>query len=252
MRRYAVFVVIFAVSILIGIQEVQIVDANPLPPNWMASMTINIQSPLNGVINDLPLLVNFSAQSSPVFYLSDTETDSYTGDFFYVLDGQSMSYGGTKIANTQMIVTSQNKHQFSGQTYIPNLIEGPHNITVYWGASSNNRIYYDESWSVSIQFYVLNENPSPTPKITLTPNSPVPSPSSSQTSKPNLTPSPVPTSSQMPTLFPTLTPITTSTQVSSNYLLDQVFLIAIAIVIAIVAVALISLVYFRRRRNDKP
>jgi len=248
MRRYAVFAVIVAVSILIGIQEVQIVDANPLPPNWMASMTINIQSPLNGVINDLPLLVNFSAQSSPVFHLSGTQTDGYTGDFFYVLDGQSMSYGGTKIANTQMTVTSQNKYQFSGQTYIPNLIEGPHNITVYWGASINNRIYYDESWSTTIQFYVINENPSPTPKTTLTPNPPIPSPSPSLTSKPNLTQSPVPTS-QTPTPFPTPPPITTPTQVSSNYLLDQVFLTAIAIVIAIVAIASTSLVYFRRRRG---
>jgi hypothetical protein len=248
-RRYAVFAVIF-VSLLIGIQAFEVADANPLPPNWMASMTITIHSPLKGVINDLPLLVNFSAQSSPVFYLSDTQTESYTGDFFYVLDGQSMSYGGTKIANTQMTVTSQNKHQFSGQTYIPNLIEGPHNITVYWGASSSNRIYYDESWSTSIQFYVINENPSPspTPKTTLTPNSPIPSPSPSPTSKPNLTQSPVPTS-QTPTPFPTLTPITTPTQVSSNYLLDQVFLTAIAIVIVIVAVAIVSLFYFRRRKG---
>jgi hypothetical protein len=235
-------------ALVVGIQVVEVVDANPLPPNWMASMTITIHSPLKGVINDLPLLVNFSAQSSPVFYLSDTQTDSYTGDFFYVLDGQSMSYGGTKIANTQMIVTSQNKHQFSGQTYIPNLIEGPHNITVYWGASINNRIYYDESWSTSIQFYVINENPSPTPKTTLTPNSPIPSPSPSPTSKPNLTQSPVPTS-QTPTPFPTPTPITTPTQVSSNYLLDQVFLTAIAIVIVIVAVASIALVYFRRSKG---
>ena len=250
-RSYAVFAVVFAISVLIGIQAVEVVDANPLPPNWMASMTITIQSPLKGVINDLPLLVNFSAQSSPVFYLSGTQTDSYTGDFFYVLDGQSMSYGGTKIANTQMTVTSQNKHQFNGQTYIPNLIEGPHNITVYWGVSSNNRIYFDESWSTTIQFYVINENPSPspTPKTTLTPNSPIPSPSPSPTSKPNLTQNPVPTSSQIAIPFPTPTPITTPTQVSSNYLLDQVFLTAIAIVIAIVAVASILLVYFRRRKG---
>jgi hypothetical protein len=211
-------------------------------------MTITIQSPINGVINDLPLLVNFSAQSSPVFYLSGAQTDSYTGDFFYVLDGQSMSYGGTKIADTQMTVTSQNKHQFSGQTYILNLIEGPHNITVYWGASSNNRIYYDESWSTNTQFYVINENPSPTPKTTLTPNSPIPSPSPSPTSKPNLTQSPVPTS-QTPTPFPTLTSITTPTQVSSNYLLDQILLTAIAIVIIILAIVSISLVYFRRRKG---
>ncbi len=250
-RSYAAFAVVFAISVLIGIQAVEVVDANPLPPNWMASMTITIQSPLKGVINDLPLLVNFSAQSSPVFYLSGAQTNSYTGDFFYVLDGQSMSYGGTKIANTQMTVTSQNKHQFNGQAYIPNLIEGPHNITVYWGASSNNRIYFDESWLTTIQFYVINENPSPspTPKTTLTPNSPIPSPSPSPTSKPNLTQNPVPTSSQIAIPFPTPTPITTPTQVSSNYLLDQVFLTAIAIVIAIVAVASILLVYFRRRKG---
>jgi hypothetical protein len=240
---------ILVVSLLIGIQAVEIVEANPLPPNWMASMTITIQSPLKGVINDLPLLVNFSAQSSPVFHLSDTQTDGYTGDFFYVLDGQSMSYGGTKIADTQMIVTSQNKYQFNGQTYIPNLIEGPHNITVYWGASSNNRIYYDESWSTTIQFYVINENPSPTPKTTLTPNSPVLSPSPSPTSKPNLTQSPVPTSSQMPTPSPTLTSITTPTQVSSNYLLDQILLTAIVSVIVIVAVTSVSLIYFRSRKG---
>jgi parallel beta-helix repeat protein len=92
-------------------------------------------------------------------------------------------------------------------------------------------------------------NPMPTPIPSLTPNSPIPSSTPSPTSKPNLTPSSVPSSSQMPTPFPTLTSITTPTQVSSNYLLDQILRTAISIAIAVVVVASISLVYFRRRKG---
>ena len=50
-KRNAVFALLFVVSLLIGIQAVEVVDANPLIPAWMASMTIAIQSPSNVTIH---------------------------------------------------------------------------------------------------------------------------------------------------------------------------------------------------------
>ena len=63
-RRYAVFTVIFAVSILIGIQAVEVVDANPVP--WQSTPnqdrpTLTIETPQNQTtynVKDIP--INFT------------------------------------------------------------------------------------------------------------------------------------------------------------------------------------------------
>ncbi len=128
-------------------------------PSWMASMTVIIQSQSNETHNGLPLLVKFSAKSNPVFYLSGTQTHAWTGDFFDVLDGQSMRYSGYKIVNTQMTENSPQKpyydiHNFSGQAYLTDLTEGTHNITIYWGVGRSSDILYNPSWSATSQFYV--------------------------------------------------------------------------------------------------
>jgi hypothetical protein len=150
---------ILLLSLFTVLQVVEVVNANPLPPSWMASMTINIQSPSNESHNGLPLLVKFSAKSNSVFYLSGTQTHAWTGDFFYVLDGQSMRYSGNKIVNTQMTENSSQKpyydiHNFSGQAYLTDLTEGTHNITIYWGVGRSIDILYNPSWSATSQFYV--------------------------------------------------------------------------------------------------
>src|SRR5512135_557556 len=119
-RRIALFTVIFAISILIGMQVVEVVDANPLPPSWMnPKMRITIQSPQNGTDNALSVFVNFTAQSSGGFSLSDNQTQDWIRAFFYVLDGQNMSSSGTNFTESQLTAThptdKDHYYDFSGQ-----------------------------------------------------------------------------------------------------------------------------------------
>jgi hypothetical protein len=98
-RRYAIFAVVFAVSIFIGIQAVEVVTANPIPYPATPSPekpTLTIETPQNGAsysnINSLAL--NFSV-AKPISWCIDY-------DFFYnlgqitgidvVLDGNLSSY----------------------------------------------------------------------------------------------------------------------------------------------------------------
>jgi hypothetical protein len=135
------------------------VNANPLPPPWMGWMEITIENPLNETYG-LPVLVKFSAQSFPIYYLSGTQTSGYTGDFFYALDGQDMTSMGVKIENVEMIQDISQKpyknfHNFTGQVYLSDLTPGVHNITIYWGFELNtNDILYNVAWSRSSQFSV--------------------------------------------------------------------------------------------------
>jgi hypothetical protein len=68
-RRYAIFVVVFAVSLLIGIQVVEVVDANPVPwpstPN-QEKPTLTIESPVNYARygSEVPLDFNVTAPES--------------------------------------------------------------------------------------------------------------------------------------------------------------------------------------------
>ncbi len=138
---------------------IKTVDANPLPPSWMGYVDITIESPLNETYG-LPVLAKFSAYSPPYYYLSGTQTSGWTGDFFYVLDGQDMGYSGIKIKNVEMVQDSsrhpyKNLHNFTGQTYLTELTPGMHNITIYWGfEQSTNNIRYNPTWSRSSQFSV--------------------------------------------------------------------------------------------------
>ena len=66
-RRYAVFAVIFAVSILIGIQAVELAEANPVP--WLSTPnlekpTLTIETPQNYTTYDVGNIpVNFTVST---------------------------------------------------------------------------------------------------------------------------------------------------------------------------------------------
>jgi hypothetical protein len=168
----------FLVSLLAGMQSVEVVEANPLPPSWMnPKMTITIESPQNGTENVLSIFVNFTAQSSGHFSLSDNQTQDWIKSFFYVSDGQNMSSSGIRFAEIQTTginpVNSDYPYSFSGQAYLTNLTDGIHSITVYYGVlvnvgTSNEFIAYNASWSATSQFYVITKNSSPTPSPSLT------------------------------------------------------------------------------------
>ena len=168
----------FLISLVAGTQSVEVVEANPLPPSWMhPKMAITIQSPQNGTDNALPVFVNFTAQSSGHFSLSDNQTQDWIRAFYYVLDGQNMSSSGINFTETQLTGTyptdSDHYYDYSGQAYLTNLTAGIHSITVYYGVLINNAfIVYNASWSATSQFYVVTENPSPTLSPTPSPSTP--------------------------------------------------------------------------------
>jgi hypothetical protein len=65
-RRYALFAVIFAVSLLIGIQAVEIVDANPVNHHSLAIMVNTIQSTSNVTITpSFPQTTELSVSEDP-------------------------------------------------------------------------------------------------------------------------------------------------------------------------------------------
>jgi LPXTG-motif cell wall-anchored protein len=162
-RRYALFAVVFAVSLLIGIQVVEVADANPFPQFLKGAMEINIQFPSNAINYSYSSNhVVFNANASNIFYLSNANQNgnqNYSGDFFYILDGGDRTFSGTKIENVQMNTTSS-RHIFTGQFYLTNLAEGYHTLTVYWGVRvDNGRILNTQELSGISHFYYSPQFP---------------------------------------------------------------------------------------------
>ena len=157
-------------------------------------MAGNIQSPQNGTISAIPVFVNFIAEG--LWFPSNAINQS----FFYVLDGQNMSYG-TKFTEIQYplegIPTSIDGqwYDYSGQVNLNNLNDGPHNITVYYGIYDGDILCYNASSSATSQFYVGTETPS-SPLFT-----PIPSPS----------PTPTPSIPEFPTTILAMTLLMTAT-----------------------------------------
>jgi hypothetical protein len=147
------------------IMAVGVTEANPLP--WLnPRITITIQSPLNGTSHDLPVFVNFTAQCSWEFTLSDSSIQDWIKAFYYVLDGQDMSSSGTNFTEIQLTAKhpadKDYYYEYNGQAYLTNLTDGSHSVTVYYGAlinadSPNEFIAYKEVWSATSQFYVNTE-----------------------------------------------------------------------------------------------
>jgi hypothetical protein len=177
-------------AFVVGIQAVEVANANPIPWAFNPQMTVSILSPQNGTINSLPILVSFTSEADNQFSVSDNTSEEWVRSFFYVIDGQDMNMGmrfeGTK---TTIIYDENGTKQgfnFEGQAYLTNLADGPHNITVYYGAvnkisyvgTPQESIYYrsidyNPTWQATAQFYVdsklaagLTLTPSPTPNIT--------------------------------------------------------------------------------------
>ena len=116
-RRIALFVTLISLALLIEVTSVREVSANPFPSSLDGIMDIAIQSPPN-VINYSysSNLVVFNANAIDTFYLSnDRQNNSqyYSGDFFYVMDGRDPTFNGQRITNVQMS-TNNSRHIFSG------------------------------------------------------------------------------------------------------------------------------------------
>ena len=125
-RKYAVFAVVFAVSMLIGIQAIEVVNANPTTLSWFK---ITIASP-----KDL------TYYSTETIFLNVTveinEIDSGNTSYYYSLDSKS----NVKFMETK----GQGFGEFNGTYYVngsivlPNLSIGNHNVTVFRGVNGSN------------------------------------------------------------------------------------------------------------------
>ena len=156
-RVNAVFAVIFAVSILIGIQEVKVVDANPFltwkeisPPLDANPPVISINSPQNSTNYSKEFTVNFSVR--PAQYEGHTSNIvevSYTIDNITVTPfsiWQNWSIGGLP--------------QFSTIFQAPSLSVGNHSLRI-WALEAtyllpNREVFFVNSSSQA--FFTLSEN----------------------------------------------------------------------------------------------
>ncbi len=167
----ALFSILLFTSILADMQVAEVVDANPLPWIFDPKMTVTIKSPANGSVNSLPVSVSFASQADNQFSVSDDYTGEWVRSFFYVLDGQDMETMGMRFEGTKTTTISEkgikSGYCFDGQAYLTNLADGPHNITVYYGAvnrigyvgTPEERIIVNPVWQATSQFYVVSSLP---------------------------------------------------------------------------------------------
>ena len=176
----AIAFALILILLIAGMQAVKVAKANPIP--WFANpqMKVTIQSPVSGATCALPLLVSFTAQGDSQFSVSDNVTQNWVRSFFYVLDGQNMGHSGLRFEGTKTTEIYGDPvywYNFSGQAELTNLADGPHNITVYFGAvnsiglvgTPSESIDYNPIWSATAQFYVNSTLPSPTQTPSPTP-----------------------------------------------------------------------------------
>jgi hypothetical protein len=207
-RRYAVFAVFFAILVLIEIQAVEVVDANPFfmyqtidPIPGAIPPTITINSPKNNTVyspDNLAVSFNVSKpQLDTSIANSPTRYYAYITSIYYTLDNDNE----TRVYyNYKNGVGTKGVPEFNTTLTLPSLSIGSHSITVKaYGIVNPDHLYIFGMESNSTTFFTIETQP-----IT-------------QTS-------------------------------STNYLLTSTSIFTIVGVVAIVAVASISLVYFKRRK----
>ncbi len=226
-RRYAVFAVIFAVSVLIGIQAVEVVKANPMtfptstsPPDSV-TLTITVDSPKqntsysNGTIN---VCFNKTINSPNGISTSTNIISTYQGD--WMKDSRWCPFP----ADVDRFATY---HFLQYNFNITDIPVGEHTLNItaqgQGGFNKNNTEYsFTFQKTVSIKFSIISSNQ---PSGTSPPTTTI---LSSTTTTPEL-PSPTP-----------------NQKIGSDYWINPTALATTVIVIVIVAVASISLVYFKK------
>ena len=226
-RRYAVFTVIFAVSMLIGIQAVEVVDANPIvwptTPN-QEKPTLAIKTPQNNAVlntTDNPYL-NFTVNNPQSWYKVHssmmiielgltTSVDVYidgnlSNHFVDHHDYTNPAYDFTNFS-VNLNQTSPGSHSANVTVYAYTIYLGPPiDKTHVLRENTTDGPLYEFPIVVSDTVnFTINKQIEPSPSIT-------------------------------PPLF---------TEPLSN----SMALLAIASVIVIIAVASVSLVYFKRRKG---
>jgi hypothetical protein len=223
----AIFTILLLVISILSAVQVEVAEANPIPWCFDPQMTVTIQSPENGTTKSLPVKVSFTSKGDHQFSVSDEPTKEWVRSFFYILDGQDkhimgMRFEGTK---TEIINEKPYKYEFTGQAYLTNLADGPHNITVYYGAvnkisyvgTPQEHITYSTAWQATSYFYVQSK----------------------------LTPSP--TTTQTPNLTVTTNPTSNNSILSFNSLSNNLLLTAVLSILGLITIILLVSIYKRRK-----
>jgi len=217
-RRYAIFAVTFVVSLLIGIQVVEVVDANPLSmglPN-QGEFSVTIETPSNNTIfkkSNIPLnfIVNYTEQWNLYPYwcriASIASIDVY-------LDGN------LSIQHT----SNQVDYYLNGTKTTYTILDGPSNYSDWLNQTSPGEHMLNVTANFSVQYHgnlMSWSEQEVTSKIVYF----IVEPQVASAS-------PIPSS-------------------PTDLLSNSMALIAVVFVIVILVVVSVSLVYFRRRK-DKP
>jgi hypothetical protein len=228
-RRITVFTVVFAVSILIGIIAVEVAEANPVPwpstPNFEKPTIIMETLQNNTVIayNATCVWLNFTIAEPDSWIIPDlipissVQVESAGAQ----LDGNNISLGWT---NGGYVSLAWNRVGYSAKLNLNQTVPGRHtlNVTIllhsyYRGAAFNGTHFV--AHNIMSSSGPIYQYPWTTSKIVYF-----------------TVEQPTPTQGTMAT--------------GSDYLLNQTNLILIAIMITIVAVASVSLVYFKKRKPN--
>jgi hypothetical protein len=274
-RSYAVFAIVFAVSMLIGIQAVEVIDANPVPyPSTPSQEKPTIS------IKNLQNYTTYGIGSIALDFSVDTpESWSRLYDYFFhigyvknvtvYLDGKLCGSFPSNTTEFSLILnqTALGTHKIEitvvSYSYYLTPVDGMENIPSkylvydgqhpyeYWTTVSDTLYFTTSTSSSDLPTHIPT---TPTSPPTATPssiptNSPTNNPTSNPTSNSQYTPSPTQTIS--PTLSPTpsqtMPTINTGPKLSLEINPSIVYILTIVIILA--AVVLISLVYFRRRKG---
>jgi hypothetical protein len=241
-RKYAVFAVVFAVSILIGIQAVEVVDANPVP--WLSTpnrekpvLTLQFRTNQTTYKTEVPIDFNVTAPESWATYtVRLTWNDYYVGEMQYV----AVYLDSKPLIN---YTTSHIVSYFDGNKKIYPYSDGFDGLSTHYSFNLNKTTSGSHTLNVTVFSYTYADgDPIDDTAIAFQTGSINGEPIYAY-KYPNVVSEAVHFTVEQPT--PTQNPNANG----SVYLLNQTNLILIAVVIAIVVVVSVSLVHFKRRKG---
>jgi hypothetical protein len=155
--------------VVAGTQLVNFAGANPDPYKLgykkERHCNITIQSPQDMTYNAEAVFLNFTVKKVDV---------SNTYSYFYLLDGQDLQ-SGIKVEEIQLVgqetITNDTPWPYTvdtlrGQTVLPKLSEGPHNLTVFIGWVREDGLVFHanvDPFSTTAYFSVDTTTPMPSP-----------------------------------------------------------------------------------------
>jgi hypothetical protein len=240
-RRIALFAVVFAVSIFIGIQAVEVAEANPVP--WLSTPnrekpTLTLQFPTNQTTYKTEVPIDFTVTAPESWATYTTRlvgTNLYVGEVKYIavyLDSKPLiNYTTGRIVSyfyghkTNYYISGFDGKSTHYSFNLNKTTSGSHtlNVTVFSYTYADGDPIDDTA--IAFETGLINGEPIYAYKY------------------PNVVSETVHFTVEQPT------PTQNSNAIDSDYLLNQTNLILITIVIAIIAVASVSLVYFKRGRG---